>query len=88
MSLRLTSPQFQYTDETDRRHNHLGYIVSATEPAVSAEGDATSYFQYQMKYPLKSAKLMLHKLDDLVAKTPRGQEGFYVVQINEGLDTT
>lgn len=62
--------------------------MSATEPAVSIEEDAPSYFQYQMKYPLKSAKLMLHKLDDLVAGTPKDQEGFYVVQINEGLDTT
>jgi hypothetical protein len=88
MCLRLTSPQFQYTNKADQQRNPRGYIVSATEPAVSVEEDAPSYFQYQMKYPLKSTKLMLNKLDDLVARTPDGQEGFYVVQIKEGLDTT
>lgn len=87
MCLRLISPQFQYTNQTDQ---HLGYIVSAVEPAVSGEGDATSHFQYLMQYPPRLYKLMLSKLDKLVAGTEDDPQNrsFYVVQIKEGLDTT
>jgi hypothetical protein len=85
--LRLISPQFQYTNETDQ---HLGYIVSAMEPAVSGEGDSTSQFQYLMDHPLRAFKLMLSKLDKLVAGTEDNlqNKSFYVVQIKEGLNTT
>jgi hypothetical protein len=64
--------------------------VSAVEPAVSTEGDATSHFQYLMQHPLRAYKMMLSKLDKLVAGTENDQQkkSFYVVQIKEGLDTT
>jgi hypothetical protein len=67
--------------------------VSATEPAVSAEGEATSHFQHLMKHPPRS-KLMLFKLDKLVAETidnpnySHGLKDFYVIQVKEAPDTT
>jgi hypothetical protein len=57
------------------------------EPAVSTEGEATSHFQHLMKHPLRS-KLMLLKLDKLVAGTSHDKQGFYVVQIKEAPNTT
>ena len=65
-----------------------GYIVSAKIPAISAEGDAISQFQYLMKYPpIYSEKMMLIKLDQLVAQTKSNRRGFYVIEIKEAPDT-
>lgn len=64
--------------------------MSATEPAISTDGDTktqSSQFQYLMKHPLKLTKLMLKKLDDLITGT-HDHDSFYVVQIKEGLNTT
>jgi hypothetical protein len=61
--------------------------VSAKAPAISAEGEATSQFQYLLKYPLRSYKMMLFKLDQLVAGTSLDRQGFYVIQIKEAPNT-
>jgi hypothetical protein len=81
------SSQFEQTTDPDQDYANRGYIVSAKAPAVSAEGEATSQFQHLLKYPLKTSKMMLFKLDQLVARTSRGRQGFFVVQIQEAPNT-
>jgi hypothetical protein len=81
--LRLMLPQWEPPDKP----NQDLYIVSATVPAVFAEGDAPSYFQYLLKHPTRS-KEMLFKLDYLAATARASQPGFYMIQIKEMPDTT
>jgi hypothetical protein len=46
-----------------------------------------SRFQYVLNNPLTTSKMMLYKLDRLVAGTSRHRQGFYVIQIKEAPNT-
>ena len=84
----VSPPQFERTVDPDQDPANRGFIVSAKAPAISAEGEATSQFQYLLKNPPRSSKMMLFKLDQLVAETERDRQGFYVVHIKEVPNTT
>jgi hypothetical protein len=79
--------QFEQSVDPDQDFANRGYIVSAKAPALSAEGEAMSQFQYLLKNPVKKSKMMLFKLDQLVAETTRGRKGFFVIQIKEAPNT-
>lgn len=66
-----------------RDQDPTGYIVTAKIPAIVAESQAESQFQYSLKHPLKTSKMMLYNLDCLAGTTNPRRPGFYVVEIKE-----